>query len=174
MSESLASADEKRRVRRGVVIAYGVVAVLGAAFFALSFQYDFFKQGDLVGPGFLPRIAGAVLAVLGLLLVMQEVRTGSTLAGDSGIDETQAPMDRKTALKIVLVFGLITATLLLSPVLGMIPSLYLLILALTLAVERMPVIPSLIICTAAAVVGYVLFVIVLRVPIPMGIFGGIL
>lgn len=174
MAGSLASAPAQRRIRRGVLIAYGVVAVIGALFFALSFSYDFLKQGDLVGPGFLPRVAGAILAVLGILLVIQEVRVGSTLAGDSGVAEDHQPMNRKTAMKIVLVFGLITAALLLAPLLGLIPALYLLLLALTLGVERMPVVPSLIVCTVAAVVGYALFVLLLRVPIPMGIFEGIL
>jgi hypothetical protein len=60
------------------------------------------------------------------------------------------------------------------PVLGLIPPLVLLVAALTIFVERMPVLPSLAVTAGAAVVAYALFVMVLRVPIPMGVFEGVL
>lgn len=163
-----------RRARRSVLIAYGVVALFGAAFFALSFQYDFFRYGDQVGPGLLPRIVGALVAVLGLALMLQEVRTGSVLTGDSGIedeDEDAGP-SRQTIIKLVSVFGMIVVAVLLVPLIGLVPPLVLLVLALTIFVEKMPVIPSLISTVVAGVVAFVLFAVVLRLPVPMGIFEG--
>jgi len=169
-----AETTEVRRARRSVLIAYAVLAAIGAAFFALSFQYDFTVRGGLVGPAFLPRIAGAMLAVIGLLLVLQEVRSGSVLAGDSGSDEAAGRISRRTAIKLISVFAGIALALLLTPVLGLLPALALLVLALMLLVERMPVLPSILIAVIAGVVAHLLFGVVLQVPLPLGLFEGVL
>lgn len=178
---SVAETDTERapaqlRGRKSVIVAYGVLAVLGAAFFALSFQYDFLKAGDLVGPGLLPRVAGLMLALIGVGLILQEIFVGSTLAGDSGmvLEGDDAPLSRETAIKLVSVFGLITVSLLLTPVLGLIPSLALLVFVLTVFIEKMSVVVSTIVTVSAAVVAYLLFVILLQFPLPMGIFEGLL
>ena len=169
MSEAIQT--HRHSARRAVIIAYGVIALIGALFFALSFQYDFHRYEDQVGPGSLPRIAGAVVLVLGIALMIQEARTGSVLLGDSGVEEEQSEgMSRKTVIKLLTVFGIIILAVLLVPVLGLIPPLVLLVAALTIFVERMPVLPSLAVTDGAAVVAYALFVMVLRVPIPMGVF----
>lgn len=164
-----------RRVRRGVVAAYGVIALIGAAFFALSFEYDFFRYGDQVGPGFLPRVAGMLALLLGIALIVQEIRTGSVLLGDSGVEEDgDTGMSRASMIKLLTVFGLIILAVLLVPVLGLIPPLVLLVGTLTIAIERMPILPSILVAALAAAIAYALFVLVLRVPIPMGVFEGIL
>lgn len=165
-----------RRVRRGVLIAYGVIALIGAFFFAFSLQYDFYRYEDQVGPGFMPRVVGMIVLLLGVALIMQEIRTGSVLKGDSGVDDEQGEdgLSRKTVIKLLSVFGLIILTVILVPVLGLIPPLVLLVAALTIAIERMPIIPSIIVSAGAAALAYVLFVMVLRVPVPMGVFEGIL
>lgn len=162
-----------RRARRSVLASYAVVAVVGLAFFLGSFQYDFYRNVDQVGPGFLPRITGALVTVLGLALMAQELRVGSHLAGDSGVLEDSKKMSRATVVKLLTVFGLITLALLLVPVLGLIVSLVLLVPALTIWVERMPVKQSLILTVAAGVVAYLLFVVALRIPVPMGVFEGV-
>lgn len=164
----------ERRVRRSVVVSYGVLAVIGALFFTLSFQYDFFRYEDQVGPGFLPRVAGAIVLLLGIALIVQEIRTGSALLGDSGAEEQGERMSRSSIVKLLTVFGLIIAAVLLVPLLGLIPPLVLLVVALTVFIERMPVLPSLAVAAAAAIVAYVLFVLVLRVPVPLGIFEGLI
>ncbi|MGI6878537.1 tripartite tricarboxylate transporter TctB family protein [Microbacterium sp. gxy059] len=164
-----------RRVRRGVVAAYGVIALIGAAFFALSFEYDFFRYGDQVGPGFLPRVAGMLALLLGIALIVQEIRTGSVLLGDSGVEEDgDTGMSRASMIKLLTVFGLIILAVLLVPVLGLIPPLVLLVGTLTIVIERMPILPSILVAALAAAIAYALFVLVLRVPIPMGVFEGIL
>lgn len=169
-----ATTDGARQVRRSVLIAYGALGVIGAGFFALSFQYDFTVRDGLVGPALLPRVAGAILAVIGLLLALQEWRSGSVLAGDSGSDEQAEKLDRRTVVKLLSVFGGITAALLITPVIGLLPALTLLALALMIVVERMPVVTSLIIGVAAGVVGHLLFGVVLQVPLPLGVFEGVL
>ena len=166
--------SEGRRVRRGVLTAYGVIVLVGTAFLVGSFQYDFYRNVDQVGPGYLPRFAGAFLVILGVLLLIQEIRVGSQLGGDSGIAQASGALNRSTVIKLVTVFGLITVALLLVPVLGLIVSLVLLIPALTIGVERMPVGRSLILTLGAGVIAYLLFIVVLSVPLPMGILGGLL
>lgn len=166
--------EEKRRTRVSVMIAYGILALIGAGFFALSFQYAFTTAAGTVGPAFLPRIVGALTAVLGIALAVQEVRVGSVLLGDSGSAEDGSRLSRGTLVKLVSVFGLMTLALLLVPVLGLILPLTLLVLVVTVFLERMPVLPSIIVTISAAVVAYVLFVVILQFPIPMGILEGIL
>jgi len=165
--------SDVRQARRSVLVSYGVITVLGAAGFALSFQYDFFRYGDQVGPGFLPRIVAAIIVLLGLALMVQEVRVGSILRGDSGVDDESAEQ-RTSPRKLVVVFGLIILAVLVTPVLGLIPPLVALVAALTLGVERKPLVPSLMLTAGAALVAWGLFVAVLRVPVPMGLFEGVL
>lgn len=113
------------------------------------------------GPAFVPvwlAIAGAVLFVLRLL----EARRLQT-----------APEwpDRPALRRVALVLGGLVAVPLLSPVLGLIPALALLIAFLLLGVLRRPLVPSL--ATLAVTIGliYAIFVGWLRVPLPTGILG---
>lgn len=170
----MSKSETPSRVRPGVITAYSVITVLGAGFFFGSLNLNMYRGEDQVGPAYLPRYAAILLIILGVLLLVQELRGRSVMAGDSGIEEDAAPLTRKTVLKLLTVFGLIIAALLLVPIIGLIGSLVLLIPALTMGVERMPVIPSLVVTAAAAVVAYVIFIVVLRVPLPLGIFEGVL
>ncbi|HIX00454.1 MAG TPA: tripartite tricarboxylate transporter TctB family protein [Candidatus Nesterenkonia stercoripullorum] len=162
----------RSRRRSGVLIAYAVLTLLGFGFFLGSLQYEMYSADGQVGPAYLPRYASILLVVLGLLLVMQELRGRSRLAGDSGVEDEAAPLSRRTVIKLLVVFGLITIALLLVPVLGLILSLLLLIPALSIGVERMPVVTSLLVTVGAAVLAYILFIVVLQVPLPMGVFEG--
>ncbi len=165
--------EGRPRRRSGVLISYAVLTLLGFGFFLGSLQYEMYSSDGQVGPAYLPRYASLLLVVLGLLLVMQELRGRSRLAGDPGIEDDAPPLGRRTAIKLLVVFGLITVALLLVPVLGLILSLVLLIPALSIGVERMPVVTSLIVTVCAAVLAYVLFIVVLQVPLPMGVFEGV-
>ena len=168
-----AGAESQSRRRPGVLISYAVLTLLGFGFFVGSLQYEMATAGGQVGPAYLPRYASILLVILGLLLVMQELRGRSRLAGDSGIEDDAPPLGRRTVIKLLGVFGMITVALLLVPVLGLILSLVLLIPALSIGVERMPVMTSLIVTVCAAVLAYVLFIVVLQVPLPMGVFEGV-
>lgn len=168
-------AQQTRRIRRGVLISYGVIALIGVLAFALSFEYEFFRYGDQVGPGYLPRIVGVIVAVLGIALMIQEVRVGSVLLGDSGVaDGNGAAVSRATAVRLVTVFGLIILAVASVPLLGLIPPLVLLVFALAVLIERKPLIPSLVVTALAAGIAWGLFIQVLRIPIPLGIFEGVL
>lgn len=160
--------------RKGVMITYAVITLMGAAFFLGSFEYSMYRGENQVGPAYLPRYASILLITLGLLLVFQEIRGGSKLAGDSGVETESSSLTPKTIRKLVIVFALMTAAVLLVPVLGLIVSLALLIPVLAIWVERMPVVPSLILTIGAAVGAYFIFIVFLRVPMPMGVLEGVL
>lgn len=168
-----ATSEQTRRARPGALIAHAVTTLIGAGFFIGSFQYDLYRAEDQIGPAFLPRFASVLLLILGLLLVIQEIRGRSDLSGDSGVDEARA-ITRPMVIKLLTVFGLITVALLLVPLLGLILSLMVLIPALAIGVEKMPVMPSLLLAAGAGLTAYLVFVVSLQVPVPMGIFEGIL
>ena len=123
------SDSDVRQARRIVLVSYGVISVFGAVGFALSFQYEFFRYGNQVGPGFLPRAVAAIIVVLGLALMLQEIRVGSVLRGDSGVNDEAGEQSTSTR-KLVVVFGLIILAVLLVPVVGLIPPLVALVAAL--------------------------------------------
>lgn len=158
--------EQSRRARPGPLIAHVVTTFIGAGFFLGSFRYDLYRAEEQIGPAFLPRYAS-------VLLVVQEIRGRSELSGDSGVEEARS-ITRPMIIKLVTVFGLITGALLLVPLLGLILSLMLLVAALTIGVEKMPAVPSLLITAAAGAVAYLVFIVTLRVPLPMGVLEGIL
>lgn len=165
--------DDDSGGRWGILVAYIVIAAVGAAFFIGSFQYSYYRTDIQVGPGYLPRYAGALLMVLGLLLVIQAVQARKDSAPTLSSKGLQA-FNTSEMRKLALVFTCIVISLLLVPVLGLIVALGLLVATLTIVVERMPAIPSALFSAGAAVVAYVVFIVVLRVPLPMGIFEGII
>lgn len=162
------------KTRRGILIAYAVITLIGAAFFVGSFEYSLYRGENQVGPAVLPRYVSGLLVFLGVLLVIQEVRVGSRLAGDSGIETETSSLTPKTIRKLLIVFGVMILTLILVPLLGLLPSLVLLIPLLTIWVERMPVMTSLIVTLVAAMAAYLIFIVFLRVPMPWGALEGVL
>lgn len=171
MSEAV---EEQTQARTNVLVAYATLTFIGVAFFWGSFGYDFLQEGEQVGPAYLPRYASALLIVLGVLLVIQELRGRSRLGGDSGADEEASRLTPQTLRKLLTVFVLIAGALAVVPFVGLILALVVLVAILTLVVERMPVIPSLAITAGAAVGSYVIFIVFLSVPLPMGPLEGIL
>lgn len=166
---------EKRLVRKDVLITYIVLLVIGIFFLAYSLNYEFYRGGQegRIGPGYLPRFSGALLALLSIGLLFQEIRKGSNLGGDSGVDEKEV-LTSETTKKIIYILAVIAGALLLTPVLGLLVSLVAAIPVLTIFVEKMKVLPSLILTLGVAIVGYILFVQLLSIPMPMGIFEGVL
>jgi putative tricarboxylic transport membrane protein len=113
------------------------------------------------GPAFLPvwlALAGVVLVLLRLL----EARRS-----DEKIDWP----DRPALLRVALILGGLAAVPLLSPLLGLVPSLALFVAFLLLGVLRQPLWPSL--ATLAITIGvvYGVFVGWLNVPLPRGVLG---
>lgn len=158
--------------RRAVVIAYGALTAIGAAFFALSFNYPWSSSDGSIGAATLPRTASALLILLGLLLVRQELRGGSIREGDGLVAEDAAhtPEEvRALRRKLITVFAAMVVTALLVPFLGLLLALAVLTLFLTAVVEKQPLVRSLLVAAGTFVVAYLIFVVLLQVPLPFGL-----
>jgi putative tricarboxylic transport membrane protein len=147
-------------MRRSDVVPALLMAALSAAI-AFDTRSLSFWADTTPGPAFVPlwlAIAGFVLVVLRLL----EGRRSST--------KIEWP-DRPALVRVGLILGGLVAVPLLSPLLGLVPSLALFVAFLLLVVLRQPLWPSL--ATLAITIGvvYGVFVGWLSVPLPKGIFG---
>jgi putative tricarboxylic transport membrane protein len=164
-----------RLVRTGEVVAYGVLALLGAAAVVTAFGYGVLVEGGRVGPGFVPLLAGASLAGLcGAVFVRKarEACASDTLAEAPPTDVDIFGRTASTRVRILwTVFGLTLLTLLLVPYLGFLASFGLLVLAVSTLVERRRPVPSLAIAVCAVAVAHAVFGLFLHVPLPGGLLG---
>lgn len=162
----------RHTARKSVLYTFAGIILLGLVFFTLSWQYPF-MAGDQIGSGFLPRIASAGLILIGAFLLRDELRSGSILEGDGAgalVVEQNAAELKATRRKLVYVAILTPVSCLLFPLIGILPSLTILAFVLSAFVEKMPKITSAIVAAATFVVFYLIFVTMLNVQLPFGIF----
>ncbi|MBR8744278.1 tripartite tricarboxylate transporter TctB family protein [Nocardiopsis sp. MG754419] len=172
--DTATSPDAAVRARPSVLAAHAVLCAVGTVFFLGSFAYPWTTVEDgTVGPGALPRVAGLALALIGALMLLREMRTGTILEGDGHVEEDSehaAEEQRTVRRKLIVVSITIVCAGALIPFLGMLPTLALLTLFLTLRVERLRPPVALAASFGVLVVCYLLFVVLLRVPLPLGVF----
>ncbi|WP_432573337.1 tripartite tricarboxylate transporter TctB family protein [Kineococcus sp. SYSU DK005] len=169
------------RAPRGQVVATAVTGALGAAFFTLSFAYPWQLEDGSVGPAALPRTASALLVLVCL------ARLGLQLRGS--VPEPAAPGEQEPAgdgegaapaaeeveevpharRKLLLVGATVLATALLVPYLGLLLALGLMTLFLAAVVERQPLLRSLLVAGGTLAVSYLVFVVLLGIPLPTGL-----
>lgn len=170
--EAAVEGTPRSRARKPVLYMFGGIVVVGLVFLTLSFQYDLLL-GKQIGPGFLPRVASAGMILMGVLLIIDELRSGSILEGDGAIavvEEQTKDEVKKTHRKLIIVGILTPVACLLFPILGLLPALTILAFVLSAFVERMPKIKSAIVALVTFGVLYLIFIVVLQVPLPFGIF----
>ncbi|MFF0991524.1 tripartite tricarboxylate transporter TctB family protein [Kocuria nitroreducens] len=175
------------------VVGNVLLAVVGAVALVVGLGYGAITERGLIGPGFLPAVAGglvltfSLVEVAKLFLARPKGHSGSSLMdqvaaveeeashatgdGDPGELDTFGRTARQQSAAVWKVFGAIGAAILLIPVLGMLLSMGLLVLTLTLWVERRRVVPVVLTALGAVVFAYVVFVQVLHVPVPTGPLG---
>lgn len=166
------------RARWPMRAAHTVLAAVGTLFFLGSFAYPWTTEEDgTIGPAVLPRVAGLLLLLVALALLRREERSGTALEGDGGDQEPdsraggeKSPGGPGSGRRLLVVAASLPCTGLLIPVLGMLPALALLTLFLTLAVERLRPWVALTASAGVLIVCYLLFVVLLRVPLPLGLF----
>lgn len=143
----------------GALVALVGVVVLDQAR-ALRF-YD----GDVPGPGFMPTLLAAALVISGLALVATRLaRPGAAFA------EASLP-DGRSAVKVASVAGALFVGLLLMPLVGFVAAMIVLVAVLLLGVERLRSLPAVLAIVAVPIGFFVLFDVVLRVPLPEGPLG---
>lgn len=166
---------EPARGRLPVLVSRIVLTCVGAAFFLGSLAYDWSGSDGSIGSAALPRTAGLLLVLVGIGLVVQELRAGAAMddevvgvAAEPDADGGTADPAR-TRRKLLVVFAAMVATALLIPITGLLLTLSLLALFLCAVVERQPFLRSAAVAVGVGVIGHLLFVELLRVPLPLGL-----
>lgn len=177
-----------------------ILAAVGTAAAIVGSTYGFTGEDGRVGPGFLPVVFGAAVALLALVDVAQRVLRrdrGVTIedlatdlaAGDEPVAAVVAPEDepprnadgeevdifgrtqrQRTRILVSVMVGLVAAVLLTS-LIGLLLSFTLLMAFVAIVLEKRPVVPSLIISVVAAGGIWLVFRELLSVPLPTGLLG---
>ncbi|TDD33139.1 tripartite tricarboxylate transporter TctB family protein [Saccharopolyspora elongata] len=150
------------------VAVFGGLALVGAGFAVSAVGYGVMLPESRIGPGFLPLVAGGLLAVFSVLLLVEQLRRPA--APEGGTDDFgRTPAQRMWILRRV--FALLPAALLAVPLVGMVTAFGLLVLVISTWLERRKVLPALALSAVSAAAMHVIFAVVLRVPLPTGLFG---
>jgi putative tricarboxylic transport membrane protein len=156
------------------------LAALGVAAVTIGTGYGMFDERGQVGPGFMPVLAGSLMALFGFLDLgldwrRRAVTVASEDAGQVSACTEQPDVRGRTARQrqrqLWIVFGLVLLALLLVPVVGFLISFGLLLFVCSYAVERQGLLPSLLVSVVAVAVIYGIFVTFLSVPLPTGALG---
>jgi hypothetical protein len=156
-------------MRRVNAITGIVVAALGAYALLRAFDLQLTVENGVPGPGLFPALTSALLVVLGLLLVGSVfARTSRRRSGEAA---TESGLQRSELQRVAVVSAGFVISVVLLPVLGFLLTGVLLVSYLILGHERRRSIGA-----AAAVVlipglAYLIFVTLLGVRLPEGIFG---
>jgi|SRR3990170_1117873 len=119
-----------------------------------------YGQLSMPGAGFLPRIVAVLIILFGGLLFLRarESPTFSAIAWDDG----------RHALQVIVITALAVS---LYVVLGFLITMILMMIALTIVIERKNVLRAAAYSACVVVVTYITFVHVLRAPLPPGVLG---
>lgn len=168
-----------------------VLGLIGIYAVVSGFGYQVLQENGEIGPGFLPAVAGGLVALFAAIDLVNKLRRtpehdvyddDAALIGDTAaitLREEMEPTDvdifgrtqRQRNRMLLAVLGIIIATVALVPLLGFLISFGLMLIACAVAVERRKWLPSLIVTVVALSATYLIFVVVLRVPLPQGLLG---
>jgi putative tricarboxylic transport membrane protein len=157
-------------------VAFGVLAAVGAAVLGSSFGYGILGEEGRVGPGLLPMVTGLLLLLLcggQLLGRLRRLRVGEPPASEPGPDVLGRTEVQRVRRMWTVVAALPVAVLLI-PLLGFLPALGLLVLFVSVVVERRPVLVALAVTAVALAAGHGVFAEFLDVPLPTGLVGDLL
>lgn len=155
----MSGAGAKKIVLRADHFAGGFFVAIGLAVIALSRDLPI-GQLSMPGAGFLPEIVAVLIIVLGasLFLRAHESPAFASIAWDDG----------RHAAKVILITG---AAIALYVTLGFIVTMVLMMAALMIVIERKSIPRALGYAACVAAVTYIVFVHVLRSPLPTGVLG---
>ncbi|MEB3370889.1 tripartite tricarboxylate transporter TctB family protein [Saccharopolyspora mangrovi] len=156
--------------RAQVWVLIGLV-VLGAGFALSAPVYGVVGEQGRIGTGLVPMVAGGLLAVLAAVLLRrqlsQPVAAGETESGTDDFGRTAG--QRSWILRRV--FVLLPVTVLAVPVVGMVCAFGGLVLVISTWLEGRRLLPAVAFSVAVAGGVWVIFAVLLAVPLPTGIFG---
>lgn len=176
-------------VARVAVASSILLALIGIGAVIGGIGYGVIEEDGLIGPGFLPTMAGGLVAIFAIGDVVGRLRAKPSMseaelilgaeadavleeevAAESDIDIFGRTQKQRTRM-LVAVLAILIATLLLVPLLGFIVSFGLMLLSIAIFVEKRKWLPALAVTAAALAVTYLIFVVLLRVPLPQGLIG---
>lgn len=182
MTRTISGANLRKAVASLIIALIGIAAVIG------GFGYGFIEDGRIAA-GFLPVLVGGAMALFALLDVVGSVRSRekeSTLLETAQVEavETLEPVSepesdldiygrtgKQRDRMLLMVIGIILATVLLVPILGFLVAFALMLIVIAVVVERRRLLPSVLVSAVALAAAYGIFVLFLRVPLPTGILG---
>ena len=144
--------------------------LLAAGFGACVWEASTFQYGTefAPGPGFAPVWLSAIGIVLSLLIALNAFNAvrRSALATEEGSD-----LDRAGLLRVAATLAGLIVMLAIESWLGLVPSIFVFLLFLTLYVQRLSVLTAIGASAGTVFFVYVVFVLLLDVPIPRGPLG---
>jgi hypothetical protein len=154
----------------GAAVSLGLVAVAVAAAI-IGFGYGVIDDGRIAG-GFLPVVAATVVIITGLFDIW-----GRLKVGEEKVDETRVELDifgrnQKTRdRQLIVVIFMVLGGLLLIDVIGFLGAFAVLIIAISLFVEKKKPVTTILVTAGTILFTYLVFDVFLEVPLPLGIFG---
>lgn len=152
-----------------VIVAVSLI-LLGIGFAGWGEQYGLLTNEGVIGPGFIPVVAGLMLAAFAgvsatkacwqLLKTWRAEKTVATASESSG--------EQRPLITALFVFASIVAAILLAPILGFLLSFGLLVLVLVTVVEREKFWLGLLLGVGASVAAWFIFIGLLNIPVPEG------
>jgi hypothetical protein len=176
----------------GEIVGGLLLTALGVVWAVTSIGYGLIGDGGRLAPGTVPFGAGVILAVCGFAIAVKGTVAGLAPAGDreaENIGEAEAvqsapaspapvgPQSRVDRLRgklqghpVLSVYAMVTAGVLIMPVVGFSAAFALAIFSILWLVERQRVWLAMAIAVVTAVFGYVLFEVVFNLPLPEPFF----
>jgi putative tricarboxylic transport membrane protein len=150
---------------RKVDIAAGVIFIIfGVLVLTRSLPLNFYAEG-VPGPGFFPTLLAIAMAVTGGLLLFTRLRRPEAALGDFALP-TRTQAGRSLGLGVA-ILGVVLAV----DVVGFLVAMVLLVAALMLGIERRHGPAAIATIVLTPVLAYLLFAVLLQVPLPTGLFG---
>ncbi len=166
-----------------VLAAVGIMVVVG------GLDYGMFGEKGRIGPGFLPVVSGGLVALFALSDIVSRVRSRRHIA-----DERELLLDPESATaleaeatvpdidifgrtqkqrngQLIAVIGILVGSVILVELIGFILAFGLMLVVCAVLVERRKLLPSLLVAFIALGVAYLVFGVLLRVPLPQGLLG---
>jgi Tripartite tricarboxylate transporter TctB family len=139
--------------------------IIGAAFAIGAYSYNM-GDGAKMGPGYFPRLLGALLAILGSVVLFKSL-TVATTDGDHVGSFAWRPL--LCIIGANLVFGLCIGGLpsIKFPALGMMVGIYALTFVASIAAEQYKPVEVFFLATVLAIISYLAFIVLLKLQFPV-------
>lgn len=155
----------------GEIVFAVLLAVLGIGFAVGGVRYGLATGSSGIGAGMIPFGAGALLAIFAFVRVIVAGRQWIAEVKIRKNSDVAKVSDGQGSSHVVLVvFALSLAAILLAPILGFLFSFALLVLVLTIIVERQKWWKGVLVSLVGTAVVWVVFIFLLNIPVPEGIF----